>query len=380
MRTALVLSVLGMEPEVGVTRSPEPVLSSRPARLLGARLSLVVLWLLACAAPAIAATPDNVLVLYSYGRLLPANIEGDRGLTAEFAARPDVPVTLFTEFLESERFSGEAYERAFLAYLRDKYALRPPKVIVVAGDEAMGFITRRRAELFPQVPIVHMAVEFTYLQSLGPLPPDVIGTARTFDFVRTVEQALRWHPRARHLVLVTGSSPMDRAWEARMRADAAELPRGLALVFLAGLSGEDLRDRLRRLPADSIVYTPGFFRDGKGREFVGREASRMIAAAASSPVYGPFSSHLGTGIVGGRMASFETMGASARRPPLRCSKGLRRPRWPSRRPCPRHCRWTGGNCSAGAFLSAPSRPTPSCVSRKPRCGRPTATRCSSASP
>ena len=277
-------------------------------RFLAAPARLILVCLLMVSPPTEAATPRNVLVLYSHGRLLPANIECDRGLAKEFAARPDLSVVASAEFLDNPRFSGEAYERAFVTYLREKYAIHPPEVVIAAADEALDFMLRHRAELFAQVPIVHLAVSSTSLQSVSPLPPDVVGTPLRFDFVGTVEQALRWHPAADRLVIVTGAGPWDLVWEARLRAQSAGLPQGLVIDFLTGLPVVGLQRRLRDLPADSIVFTPGFFRDGSGREFVPREAVQLIATSSSVPVYGPFSTLIGTGIVGGRMASYDAMG------------------------------------------------------------------------
>ena len=276
-------------------------------------LSAPVWLLLAClqmmaTSPAQAATARNVLVLYSYGRLVPGIIECDRGLTEGFATRPDLAVVASAEFLDNPRFTGEAYESAFVNYLREKYAAHPPEVIIAGADEALDFMLRHRAALFAQVPIVHLAVSSTKLQSLPPLPPDVVGTPLVFDFVSTVEQALRWHPAADRLVIVTGAGPWDRVWEARLRDQSAGLPHGLAIDFLTGLPIAGLQQRLRDLPADSIVFTPGFFLDGDGREFVPRDATQLIAAASSAPVFGPFSTAIGTGVVGGRMASYEAMG------------------------------------------------------------------------
>jgi C4-dicarboxylate-specific signal transduction histidine kinase len=269
---------------------------------------LIVVCLLALSPPSEAATPHNVLVLYSYGRLLPGNIEGDRGLAEGFAARPDLAVAASAEFLDNPRFSGDTYERAFVTYLREKYAAHPPEVVIASANEAMDFMLRHRAELFAQVPIVHMSVSSNYLQSVLPLPPDVIGTPVTYDFVGTVEHALRWQPAASRLVVVTGASPWDLEWEAQLRAQAAGLPQRLAVDFLAGLPADRLRQRLRELPADSIVFTPGFFRDGSGREFTPREATELIAAASAVPVYGLFSTQIGTGIVGGHMATYDAIG------------------------------------------------------------------------
>ena len=64
-----------------------------------------------------------------------------------------------------------------------------------------------------------MGVEDDYLQSRAPLPADVIGAPLTYDFVGTVTNSLRWRPRTRRLVVVTGASPWDRKWEATLAGD-----------------------------------------------------------------------------------------------------------------------------------------------------------------
>ena len=280
-------------------------------RFLFAPARLILVCLLMVSPPTEAATSRNVLVLYSYGRLLPGNIAADRGLSEVFATRPDLAIEVSGEFLDNPRFSGEAYERAFVTYLREKYAAQPPEVIIASANEALDFLLRYRAELFASIPVVHMSVSSEYLHSAALLSPDVVGTPLTYDFVGTIEQAVRWHPAAVRLVVVTGASPWDKEWEASVRTQAAGFPKQLSVEFMAGLPATELQKRLGNLPADTILFTPGFFRDGSGREFTPREASQLIAAASSVPVYGLFSTFIGTGIVGGRMASYDDIGRLA---------------------------------------------------------------------
>jgi signal transduction histidine kinase len=261
--------------------------------------------------PAVSPAPRNVLVLYSHGRLLSGNVDTDRGLSAGFAARPDVPVALSFEVLDSARFRGPEFERVVVTYLRDKYALHPPEVVIVANDQALDVVAQYRAVLFPNVPVVYMGVSSAHLRSIPPLPSDFVGTPITHDFLGTVGQARRWHPRARHLYVVTGTSSWDTDWEARLRDEATRLAPGLEVEFLAGLPVEQLRRRLRELPEDSIVYTPGFFRAGDGERFEPREAVRLTAEASTVPVYGAFASAVGTGAVGGRVVNYETVGRIA---------------------------------------------------------------------
>jgi signal transduction histidine kinase len=261
--------------------------------------------------PAIAGVENsNVLVLYSNGRLLPANIEGDRGLHQAVRAPADRPVLLFYEFLDAPRFGGEACDRIVTAYLREKYSARPPCVIVAVSEEALRFLLRHRAELFLKVPVVHAGIDRLSLRSIS-LPANVIGVPVQYDFSPTLDLALRWHPRARRLVIVTGASKPDRGFEAQLRSETAVFKDRARVEFLAGRPTREVLRRLGELGDDAVVFTPGTFQDGEGRDLTPHESVEAMAAASRAPVYGSFSSHMGSGIVGGYMPSFEAIGRQA---------------------------------------------------------------------
>jgi len=262
---------------------------------------------------AIAAQPRNVLMLFGNNRVLPANIEVDRGFRETIANSVERSVDLFAEFLDRPAFSGPTLEQVFATYLRDKYAARRPDVIVVVGGPALDFVLRHRAGLFPDVAVVHLGVDQSYLRTIPALPADVIGVPVVYDFAGTIQQALRWHPQARRLVLVTGDSAGDRAWESDLRAALARVGPEPALEYLAGLSTDAVLKRLSELGDGDVVFTPGYFRDGSGREFAPRDVVTRMAAASGAPVYGPFSTFIGSGVVGGLMPTFVEMGRQAAR-------------------------------------------------------------------
>ncbi len=253
----------------------------------------------------------HVLVLYSNGRMLPANVDADRGLQEAIAKSRDRPTELHAEFLDYPAFEGESYAHAFTVFLQEKYALHPPDVVIAAGAGALEFLLHHRAELFPTLPVVYMGISRAALQAIPPLPDDVIGVPVDYDYAGTIDLALRWHPRARRLVVVTGAAAPDREVEARLRDEVGRFEGRVAVEFLAGLPTSALQERLGRPGPEEIVFTPGYFQDGNGRSITPRESAEMVAAAASAPVYGPFSTFLGTGVVGGRVASFEAMGRQA---------------------------------------------------------------------
>jgi signal transduction histidine kinase len=260
---------------------------------------------------AVAAGAQNVLLLYSHNRWLPAYSEVERGLRETLLSSPEHPLEFFTESLDAPRFGGEAYDQLLATYLREKLASRPPDVIVAVSDEALGFLLRNRATLFPRVPMVHVGVQKHHLSSLGPMPSDVVGVPIEYSAVETVEDALRWHPSIGRLVVVTGASPWDVEWTARLRQELRQFQGRVRVEFWSGLPTAELLAQLGELNGQAIVFTPGFFEDGAGRVFVPRDSVAMMAAAANAPLYAPSETYIGTGAVGGRMLSFRAMGAQA---------------------------------------------------------------------
>jgi len=276
---------------------------------------MVLLWVVLAMLPSAftdAGTSHTVVVLYSDDRFLPANIEADRGLRAAIANPEGGRVELFDEHFDNSHFGGSTdYERTILTYLHDKYASRTPEIIVAGGDEALGFVLRNRTRLFPRAPVVHMGVDAFFLQSLPKRPVDVIGVPVAYDASGTIDQALRWHPRARRLVIVTGTAPSDRDWEMKLRGETGRLGGRVTVEFLAGLPSAILLRRLAAVGPDAVVFTPGYYEDGTGRVFIPRESAELMAAASTAPIYSPFNTFIGTGVVGGRMPTYESMGRQA---------------------------------------------------------------------
>ena len=269
-------------------------------------------WVLALSLLHFAATAEagQVLVLYSNNRLGKGTISFDSGLHQTINANPGQPVQIFSEFLDEPEFGGDRYELTMVTYLRDKYAERPLGAVLTLNDTALRFILRYRERLFPGVPIVYAGATRNWLQSMPTLPPDIVGVPVGFDFAGTVKQALKWHPRATHLVVVIGASKQDD-WEPLVRPEITPILGHVQAEYLIGLTLPALQKHLRELGSDSVVLTFGFFQDGDGHSYLLHDAAALIAAASSAPVYTPVETLLGTGVVGGRVLSYEQMGRQA---------------------------------------------------------------------
>ena len=127
----------------------------------------------------------HVLVLYSNGRLLPANFDADRGIRGVFEAAPAGPFVLYDEFLDQPRFLGEPYNETFVTYLRVKYASRHIDLVLAAGASALTFTADHRDELFPDARIVYAGVEDPAEYGNRPPTPGVVAVRAGFRFLES---------------------------------------------------------------------------------------------------------------------------------------------------------------------------------------------------
>ena len=85
------------------------------------------------------------------------------------------------------RFFGSDYEEGILSFFRKKYRDKAIDVVVVVGSAALDFISRRRGELWPNVPVVFAAIDEATIAKVT-LPPNVTGVTMQLtlqDMVRT---------------------------------------------------------------------------------------------------------------------------------------------------------------------------------------------------
>lgn len=254
---------------------------------------------------AFAQNGHRVLVLFSNSRLLPANIETEQSFRETLlAAVPDTEIS--TEFLDFPRFSGPDHVANLKAYVKRKYAERTPDVLVAAGGDALRFLLENQGELFPDAPLVHIGVLTSQLDPGA--SARAIGVPINIDAENTIRDAMRLHPKAEQVLVVTGTSAIDRTFEQQLRKDLQRVAEKIKIQFLAGLPTKEVLQRLSELDERAIVFTPGYFRDGDGRDSFPKEAIDLMARSANAPIYVPFDTSLGSGVVGGRMASFHEVG------------------------------------------------------------------------
>jgi ABC-type uncharacterized transport system substrate-binding protein len=288
----------------------------------GRRVLLVALLALLCCASSSAARelkPARIVVLlYPEARVLPEI------LAVEDAIRPTLDpegsVNLYTEYLDLGRVSDAQYERQMIAFLREKYGKQRIDLIMPVALPTLRFFLKHRAALFPGVPAVFCAANLDGVAGLE-LGSRITGVQLPSAWGATLDAALALQPGTRRAVVITGTSEIDRAMRAAAAHDLARYHGRVAVDYLAGLPIARVLDQVATLPEDSIVLFVSLLRDEGGRLFTDPEAVSLIARASSVPVYGWSETHLGHGIVGGRLASFGGQGTRAGELAVRVLRG-----------------------------------------------------------
>jgi signal transduction histidine kinase len=249
----------------------------------------------------------RVLILYSYDERLPATEIAGENARERLHEATAGKIDLFSEFLDLSRFPEGAHLDRMARYMAEKYSDRRPDVVIALGEPSTRFIVDHRSAIAPDAKIVFGGFGRDTALKIN-LPADVVGAISEFDIAKTLELARALQPDAKHLFVIGGSASFDRFWLAKARGDLADAAKDYETTYLEGLAIDEFVARAARFPTDSIVVFLTILADSTGRNFLPKDAVGLVAAKASAPIYGPYDTYIGQGVVGGNTATFESMG------------------------------------------------------------------------
>jgi len=255
-------------------------------------------------------SPRRVLLLHPFDNTQPATASAAAAIRKRLIERSPSEIDLAGEFLDLARFHSETDELRSARYLAEKYAGRLPEIIMPLNSEALRFATKYRGIIAPNVPIVFCCVT-PDMATAADRPKDITGIYSKFDVGKTIALAQKLQPGARNLVIISGSSEIDRRWLAALRKEIEPYENRFNTEYWIGVPYASLLDRVSHLPRETITIFVTVYDDTTGKLLFPAQVVEALAQVASAPVYGPSDTYLGRGVVGGYMDSFELMGASA---------------------------------------------------------------------
>jgi len=265
----------------------------------------------------------RVLLLNALGPSNPATTRVEQEIRAALKKSP-YPIEIYNEYLETTLFPGTASQQEIRAWYIRKYRDRRLDLIITIAPSAFKFMVESHERFFPGVPVVFCG-GLKERADYPKLDSQFAGVWMILQFAKTLDAALRLQPRTKHVVVVGGSGPADRRYEALARKDLRSYEARLEFTYLTDLEMPALLERLKRLPNDTIIIFISFSQDAAGTRFVGpTESFPMVAAAANAPVFGVFDFlSFGQGMVGGYVNSMAAQGQAAGGIALRVLQGER---------------------------------------------------------
>jgi signal transduction histidine kinase/ABC-type uncharacterized transport system substrate-binding protein len=243
-------------------------------------------------------TARRVLVLSAYSMTYPGVMSVAEGAIQTLTDRSPEKIELLSDFLDLARFSDPDQESRTARYLADKYAINRPDVVITAGREASQFILNHRNMIAPEVPVVVCCMSAQTFAAVG-ASNKITGVISGRDISKTLDLAERLQPGVRNLVVIAGAADFDRQWVEIANHQIGSRGRRYNTRYLVGLSYESLIEEVSRLPRDTIAITLTYFADDQGKRYVSPDVVSGVAKVASAPVYSPYATSIGSGIVGG---------------------------------------------------------------------------------
>ena len=283
-------------------------------------LAVVLIALYATFAVAQNAERKRVLLIFTHQSDHPAQMILVQSLRATLQSGSPVPLELYSEYLDAVRAPLENYEKELIVELQRKYGGKKFDLIVTVNPPALRLVLQNRAVLFSQTPIVFLVLDQHNLEGLD-LTSNVTGAWGESNLKSNLEVALLLHPGTRKVVVISGVSDWDNYWRARVQEEFRAFENNLEFSYLIGLSVAEHKKALSEVPRDTLVFFVSSTQDNAGNSYDNLEVLSEICPVSAAPVYGTTDAHLGLGIVGGRLTSFEAFGVEGAKLGLRVLAG-----------------------------------------------------------
>lgn len=269
------------------------------------------------------AYPNNishVLVLHSYHPGFPCTDTLNDGIQASFAGQlPETHIDI--EYIDSKRHKDPLFMSKIVdTILHYKLEGRRYDLIIVSGNEALGFALEHRSNLLKDTPIVYCAAN-AYLDKAATMP-GVYGIRSKPDMTGILKQIRAFHPSSSNIVVIGDTTDsFDRNNYEHFMKVAKTFAGEMSFDYWNNLPSETIRQRLVELPQDSVVVINGYLSDRAGNLLSFDEQNKLLRTATHLPLYSFWDVYLGDGIVGGPLTSPREQGRTAARMALSILKG-----------------------------------------------------------
>ena len=246
----------------------------------------------------LAAENKRVMLLHSFGQDFKPWSEYAKDIHAELKRQSPWPLDIIENSLVTARFSDENPDAPFVEYLSALFAKRPLDLIVSIGAPAADFVQRHRRRLFPSTPMVLTAVDQRRVQYSN-LTGDDVAVAVNINYLSAFENILQVLPDTKEVIVVVGTSPIEKFWKDAIGKQAEPLTNRIKLSWTDELPFEELLKQASALPPHTAIFWELMIVDAAGVVHEGDLSLERLHAVANAPIFSYDKSFFGSAIVGG---------------------------------------------------------------------------------
>ena len=243
---------------------------------------------------------------------------------AQILINSDKPVRFSFDYLDfSSSLADRSRKNATATYLLDKYRGKTFQLVIAIGEATIEFAEQTQGKLFPDAALLFFVTDPPNESDWLKPKPNRTGVVRRSNYLPTLQLALRQNPGTSRVIVVSGSSDVERLDMKIAREQFREYESSLKIEYLTNLDLVDTEQRLASVGPGTVILLLDFEIDANGEQFVPTRILPAIAQVANRPIYGTFSSIVGHGAVGGSVAELGDVGRALGQAGARILKGDR---------------------------------------------------------
>jgi C4-dicarboxylate-specific signal transduction histidine kinase len=192
-------------------------------------------------------------------------------------------------------------------WFRARYGNEPVELMIPVSTAPLLMAIEFRNRFKPGTPIVACC---PYPNTLGASASPLTGVFGQYPWKENVALIKHLFPNTRQIALVGGATPSDRALNRPVGEILSQQSPPLGFIDLTGLSAPQQVERVRNLPADTVLMFGSFLNDVEGNEVQhGTGGLRSsLARESNSPLFFVTELNFGQGGFGGYMVNWLELG------------------------------------------------------------------------
>jgi len=255
------------------------------------------------------AAKKRVLVLNSYHKGLSWTDRVVEGIEAVLKTG-DGQIELYYEYMDSKRFFASEQQNKLFDLYKNKFRQDSFDVVIASDNNALNFVLEFEKELFPKTPVVFCGIN-NFKDSMLKGRDLFTGVVEEIDIKSTLEVALKLHHDVTKVVFVNDKTTTGMAVKNEVLQIAPFFEDRIEFEFFDDFDIAELKEKVWKLPRDTIVLLSVVSRDRSGNFFAHEESLSLIYSESSVPIYSFWDTYMGKGIVGGRLISGYRQGRTA---------------------------------------------------------------------